>query len=27
MDNRVTWGKDMDDAVLFNGCIINQEII
>ncbi|PLP26385.1 transcriptional regulator, partial [Klebsiella pneumoniae] len=23
MDNRVTWGKDMDDAVLFNGCIIN----
>ncbi|MBL1517677.1 transcriptional regulator, partial [Klebsiella pneumoniae] len=24
MDNRVTWGKDMDDAVLFNGCIINQ---
>ncbi|MBL1728984.1 transcriptional regulator, partial [Klebsiella pneumoniae] len=19
MDNRVTWGKDMDDAVLFNG--------
>lgn len=27
MDNRVTWGKDMNDAVLFNGCIINQEII
>ncbi|MDM7154210.1 transcriptional regulator, partial [Klebsiella pneumoniae] len=26
MDNRVTWGKDMDDAVLFNGCITNQEI-
>ncbi|MFL9615550.1 transcriptional regulator, partial [Klebsiella pneumoniae] len=24
MDNRVAWGKDMDDAVLFNGCIINQ---
>ncbi|TAI54257.1 transcriptional regulator, partial [Klebsiella pneumoniae] len=23
MDNRVTWGKDMNDAVLFNGCIIN----
>ncbi|KAB7942045.1 transcriptional regulator, partial [Klebsiella pneumoniae] len=19
MDNRVTWGKDMNDAVLFNG--------
>ncbi len=27
MDNRVAWGKDMDEAVLFNGCIINQEII
>ncbi|VEB87753.1 putative transcriptional regulatory protein [Klebsiella quasipneumoniae] len=23
----MTWGKDMDDALLFNGCIINQEII
>lgn len=27
MDNRVAWGKDMDDIALFNGCIINQEII
>lgn len=27
MDNRMTWGKDMDDALLFNGCIINQEVI
>ncbi|MDT1832941.1 transcriptional regulator, partial [Acinetobacter baumannii] len=22
MDNRVAWGKDMDDIALFNGCII-----
>lgn len=27
MDNRMTWGKDMDDALLFNGCIINQEVM
>jgi hypothetical protein len=27
MDNRVAWGKDMDDIALFNGCIINHEVI
>lgn len=27
MDNGVSWGRDMDDAVLFNGCMINHEIV
>ena len=27
MDNGFSWGRDMDNTVLFNGCMINHEVI
>lgn len=27
MDNGFSWGRDMDNAALFNGCMINHEVI